>query len=153
MIGTDVDNTADLGGNIVAENIGTTIGEDVGEVVIWGNLADNGDLSTDLDGDENFDEGEGAIGNITINGNLSGEIKGISGIGNVKVTGNIDYNDGEEVFLTDSKPGSFANIGTKEIRSARESNSLPKGLSLPPMRATRPSNRSKTQASKMKKSA
>ena len=40
-----------------------------------------------------------------------------------------------------------------EIKSASESNSRPNGLSLPPMRATRPSNKSKMQASKMAPSA
>jgi hypothetical protein len=37
----------------------------------------------------------------------------------------------------------------KEIRSASESNSRPNGLSTPPMRATRPSNKSKMHASRM----
>jgi len=41
----------------------------------------------------------------------------------------------------------------KEIKSASESNSRPNGLSRPPIRATRPSNKSKMQASSMKPSA
>lgn len=40
-----------------------------------------------------------------------------------------------------------------EIRSASESNSRPNGLSAPPMRATRPSNKSKMHAARMKYSA
>ena len=43
-----------------------------------------------------------------------------------------------------------AGAAPNEIRSASESNSRPKGLSTPPMRATRPSNKSKMQASRMK---
>ena len=60
-----------------------------------------GTVTTDGDNDGSFDVGEGALGDISVSGDFSGNAVGILGIGNITVGGNLT-SEGGAVFYTSS---------------------------------------------------
>ena len=74
-----------------------------------------GTVTTDGDNDGSFDAGEGALGDINVSGNFSGNVVGILGIGDITVGGNLTT-DGT-VFYTSSGSGAnnVASVGTLTV--------------------------------------
>ena len=77
-----------------------------------------GTVTTDGDNDGSFDVGEGALGDISVSGNFSGNVVGILGIGNITVGGNLT-SEGGAVFYTSSNDtpdsASVGAIGTLTV--------------------------------------
>ncbi len=74
-----------------------------------------GTVTTDGDNDGNFDAGEGALGDIHVSGDFSGNAVGILGIGDITVGGNLTT-DGT-AFYTSSGSGAnnVASVGTLTV--------------------------------------
>ena len=132
FMGTETGRT--ISSNITAGSLGgsLTFGSDTGganysgtlrtpsmaaeAVQVFGNFT--GTVTTDGDGDLSFDDGEGALGDISVSGDFSGNVVGILGIGNITVGGNLT-SEGGSVFYTSSddapRGDSIGGIGTLTV--------------------------------------
>jgi len=114
-------------GNVTfgAENVvdavnfsGTLSAASIGNIDLHGDFS--GLITTDLDGDKRFDEGESTVGAFSVFGDYSGSTIGILGIGNALIEGNLTTTSatGATAFYTSSNtadPASFADIGNLTI--------------------------------------
>ena len=91
---------------------GTVMVPSIGEggLQVYGDFT--GMVTTDDDNDLSFDAGEGALGDIHVSGDFSGNAVGISGIGNITVGGNLTSSG--SAFYTSSDDGR-SNIGSLTV--------------------------------------
>ena len=80
----------------------------------------SGVITTDIDGDKRFDEGENTLGDVNVDGNYSGNMVGILGIGDILIEGNLTTSGavGATAFYTSSgttDAAAFADIGTLTV--------------------------------------
>ncbi len=85
-IGNITSASGNISGAITSKSIGN-VTVSIGTGTSGGNLT--GAISTDADASSSYTSGEKAIGNITVDGNVSARITGVLGIGNVTIKGNL----------------------------------------------------------------
>ena len=126
FMGTDSGRT--ISSNITAGSLGGSLifGSDTGAVNYTGTLRTSsmaaeaiqifgnfeGTVTTDGDSDGSFDEGEGALGDINVSGDFSGNVVGILGIGNITVGGNLTSEGGAVFYTSSNDAPDSAGVGT-----------------------------------------
>ena len=87
-------------------------------IQVFGDFTGTGTVTTDGDNDGSFDVGEGALGDISVSGDFSGNAVGILGIGNITVGGKLT-SEGGAAFYTSSddapEGNSIGTIGTLTV--------------------------------------
>ena len=119
-IGGEIEGALNFGqnndGGVVNYN-GNLTAAAINDIYIYGDF--NGILTTDLNSNGTFDDGESTLGDIFISGDCSGSVLGILGIGDIFIKGNLTTtaNEGATAFYTSSNTddSSFANIGSLTI--------------------------------------